>query len=385
MGPNSSSALENENMGLWDKLRGELIDIIEWIDGDGDVLVHRFERYGNEIKYGAKLVVREGQAAVFINEGALADVFEPGTYTLETKNLPILATLKGWKYGFESPFKAEVYFVKTKRMTDLKWGTKNPIMLRDAEFGPLRLRAFGTYVAKVKDPATFIREVVGTDGSFTPEEITSQLRNYLVSRFADVLGESRIPALDLAANYVELGDFVREKIAPQFEGYGVELIDFLVENISLPEVVEKALDDRTKMGVIGNLNAYTQLKAADAIEKAATTEGGLGGQLMGWGVGMGLAGQMGRTMMGGQNAGAAAPPPLATPAFWVAVNGQQTGPFDMQTLAAQVQAGRLTAESLVWCQGMAEWKPASQVPALQRLFGATPPPPPPPPPAPPQG
>ncbi|MCA9322271.1 MAG: SPFH domain-containing protein, partial [Planctomycetes bacterium] len=283
-------------MGLWDRLKAELIDIIQWLDDGTNVLVHRFERYGNEIKHGAKLVVREGQAAVFVNEGALADVFEPGTYTLDTRNLPILGTLKGWKYGFESPFKAEVYFVKTTRLTDLRWGTKNPVMLRDPEFGPVRLRAFGTYVAQITDPGTFIKQVVGTDGRYTAEEITSQLRNFVVSRFADVLGESRVPVLDLAGNYDELGKFLTDRIAPQFASYGVELSSLLVENISLPPAVEEALDARTKMGVIGNLQAYTQLKAADAIEKAATNPGGTGSDMMGWGVGFAMANQMGQAM-----------------------------------------------------------------------------------------
>jgi membrane protease subunit (stomatin/prohibitin family) len=154
-------------MGLWDKLRGELIDIIEWLDPSNDTMVYRFERRGNEIKYGAKLTVREGQAAVFVNEGQIADVFPPGMYTLETSNLPIVSTLQGWKYGFESPFKAEVYFCSTRRFTDLKWGTKNPVMLRDPEFGPIRLRAFGAYAMRVSDPGTFIKEIVGTDGHFT--------------------------------------------------------------------------------------------------------------------------------------------------------------------------------------------------------------------------
>ena len=164
-------------MGLWDKLRGELIDIIEWLDSTNDTLVYRFPRYGNEIKYGAKLVVRDGQSAVFVNEGQVADVFGPGTYTLETKNLPILSTIFGWKYGFQSPFKAEVYFASTRRFTDLKWGTRNPIMLRDQEFVPVRLRAFGTYAMRVANAAELLREIVGTDGHFTTGEITEQLRN----------------------------------------------------------------------------------------------------------------------------------------------------------------------------------------------------------------
>ena len=159
-------------MGLFDKIKGEFIDIIEWLDSSSDTMVHRFERYQNEIKYGAKLTVRETQLAVFINEGQLADVYQPGMYTLTTENMPILTTLKGWKYGFNSPFKAEVYFINTKNFTDLKWGSPNPIMLRDPEFGPIRIRAFGNYAMKVTDPVKFIKEIVGTDGNFTTEGIS---------------------------------------------------------------------------------------------------------------------------------------------------------------------------------------------------------------------
>src|SRR5512137_1928894 len=235
-------------MSIWDKVRGELIDIVQWIDDTNDTMVYRFERYNNQIKYGAQLTVREGQAAVFVNEGRIADVFQPGMYPLETKNLPILSTLQGWKYGFNSPFMAEVYFCSTRQFTDLKWGTMNPILLRDAEFGPTRIRAFGTYVIRVHDPAVLIREIVGTDGHFTVDEIVNQLRDLIVSRFAGILGQSKIPALDLAANYAELSNFMTEKIGPEFKNYGLELTKLLVENVSLPQAVEEALDKRTSMG-----------------------------------------------------------------------------------------------------------------------------------------
>src|SRR5918911_316670 len=193
-------------MGLLDKLRGELIDIIEWTEpSNSEILAYRFPRYNNEIKYGARLTVREGQAAAFVNEGQLADVYMPGMYTLETQNMPILSTLRGWQYGFNSPFKAEVYFVSTRTFTDRKWGTKNPIMLRDAEFGPVRLRAFGTFAIKVTDPAKFLREIVGTNPQFSVETIGDQLRDMIVSRFADTLAENKVPVLDMASNYDELG------------------------------------------------------------------------------------------------------------------------------------------------------------------------------------
>jgi len=364
-------------MGFWDKLRGELIDIVEWTDTSSDTLVHRFERYNNEIKYGAKLVVREGQEAVFVDEGKLADVFPPGTYTLETANVPILSTLQGWKHGFESPFKSEVYFVVTRQITDQKWGTKNPIMLRDPEFGPIRLRAFGTYAFRVSDPAALIREVVGTKGHFQADDLTGQLRNLIVARFTDVLAESKLAALDLAANYDELGEFVRTRIAEEFEGYGIELTSLLVENVSLPEAVEKVLDQRTSMGIVGDLGAYTQFQAAQAMGKAAENPGGGAAAGMGMGMGFAMANQMGQAMA--QPQGGAPPPPPPAVQYHVAVDGQSRGPYDLQTLQSQAQSGTLTRETMVWTNGMDGWKPAGEVSALQSLFAAVPPPPPPPP------
>ncbi len=367
-------------MGLLDKLRAELIDIVEWLDSTRDTMVYRFERYGNELKYGAKLVVREGQAAVFINEGQLADVFQPGTYTLETKNLPILATLKGWKYGFESPFKAEVYFVSVRQFTDQKWGTRNPIMMRDAEFGPVRLRAFGSYAMRVADPARFIREVVGTDGDFTTDKIVEQLRNLIVTRFTDLLGESQIPVLDLAARYNEFGESIRAKMSTDFGAYGLEITTFLVENVSLPPAVEEALDKRTSMGVVGNLAAYTQFQAANALETAAANPSGMAAGGVGMGMGFAMANQLGQTLAApatGATAGATPPPPPPAPAaFHVAANGQQTGPFDAAALKQQVAAGQLTPQSLVWRAGLPGWQPAGQLPELAPLFAAPPPLPP---------
>lgn len=362
-------------MGLWDKIKGELIDIIQWLDPTQDTMVYRFERYNNEIKYGAKLVVREGQAAAFVEEGKLADVFSPGTYTLETANMPILATLKGWKYGFESPFKSEVYFVSTRQFTDLKWGTKNPIMRRDAEFGPLRLRAFGTYSIRVADPGAFLKEIVGTGGHFTTEDIIGQLRNLIVARFADILGESNIPVLDLAANYDELGRFIINRIGAEFRSYGLEITTMLVENISLPPAVEEALDKRTSMGVVGDLGKYMQFQAAEAMRDAANAPGGTAGAGMGMGMGFAMAQQMGQAMAPGGSA-TSGPPPLPTQGvtFFAGIQNQQAGPFDRAVLQQKVQAGEITKDTLVWTQGMASWTPAGQVAALQDIFGAVPPP-----------
>ncbi len=365
-------------MGIWDKVRGEFIDIVQWIDDTNDTMVYRFERYNNQIKYGAQLTVREGQTAVFVNEGRIADVFQPGMYSLETRNLPILSTLQGWKYGFNSPFLAEVYFCSMRQFTDLKWGTMNAIMMRDAEFGPVRLRAYGTYVVRISDPQTLIRQIVGTDGHFTVEEIVNQLRNLIVSRFAEIAGQSRIPVLDMAANYGELGAFLTQKIAPEFQTYGLELTKLLVENISLPEAVEEALDKRTSMGVVGNLAAYTQFNVANSIPDAAKNPGGLAAAGAGIGMGMAMAGPIGQALSGQAQAGsapAAAPPPIpGAAAYFVAVGGTQTGPFDMQALASQVSEGQLTRQTLVWTQGMAQWTAAGELPALQPLFANVPPP-----------
>ncbi len=379
-------------MGLLNKLKNEFIDIIEWLDPTNDTIVHRFERYQNEIKMGAKLTVRESQVAVFINEGQIADVFKPGMYTLQTQNMPILSTLKGWVHGFNSPFKAEVYFVNTKKFLDNKWGTPNPVMLRDPEFGPIRIRAFGVYEFRVEDAATFIRDVVGTDGDFTTEQVTNQLRNIIVTRFTDAVGEAKIPVLDMASNYNEFSEKVSGAIISEYKEYGLNMTKFLVSNISLPPNVEEALDKRSSMGIIGNMNQYTQFQAANAMEAAATNPGG-GGASEGMGMGMGfaMAGSMMNAMNQGMNpnqqqqqAGGAVPPPMPQAVtFFAVVNGAQAGPFDINVLKQMAGMGTLTKETLIWKQGMANWMPAGQVPEMVQVFGAAPPPlPPTPPPTP---
>ena len=359
-------------MGLWDKLRGELIDIIEWTEpAHSDLLAYRFPRYDNEIKMGAKLVVREGQTAVFVNEGQLADVFKPGTYTLETQNLPILSTLRGWKYGFHSPFKAEVYFISTRQWTDLKWGTQNPIMLRDAEFGPVRIRAFGTYAMHVSDPATFLRQLVATDPSFETYEVTNQLRNVIVSRFADAIGQAKLPVLELAGNYERIAGVALARISPELAAMGLSLTAFYIENISLPPEVEQALDKRTQMGVIGDMGQYTRFQAANALGEAAKNPGGLAGAGVGIGVGAALGSQMAGALQGQPQV---VPPPLPTATYFIGVGGQQSGPFDLATLAARAREGSFTRDTLVWKQGMNTWVAAGTVPELQNLFLEVPPP-----------
>ena len=365
-------------MGLMRWLKGQLVDIVEWLDDSQDTMLYRFERYDNEIKYKAKLVVRESQVAVFINEGQLADVFKPGTYTLETKNLPILADLKGWAYGFESPFKAEVYFVNTKRFTDLKWGTKNPIMLRDKEFGPVRLRAFGTYVIKVNDAAKFLKEITGTNSVFTTDGIIEQLRDIVVSRFADTLGESKIPILDLAANYDELANFIQNKISPEFKNYGLSLTKFLVENISLPQTVEEALDKRSSMGIIGNLSQYTQYQTANAMQDAAKNPGGMAAGGMGMGMGFAMANQMGQSMniKGGEQGNQKnTPPPLPTKTeYYLAIDDKQTGPFNVDKIKTKIDKKEISRETLAWKDGMQAWTKLGEIFELAPLFDGGPPP-----------
>jgi membrane protease subunit (stomatin/prohibitin family) len=349
-------------MGLIDKFQSEFIDIIEWTEeAQSDVLARRFPRYHNEIKMGAKLVVREGQNAVLVNEGRLADVYQPGTYTLSTHNMPILTTLMGWKYGFNSPFKAEVYFIAMRQWTDRKWGTQNPIMMRDSEFGMVRLRAFGTYAFHVADPQVFLKQLVATDPSLESYEISNQLRDTIVSRFTDVIATAKTPVLDLAGNYDRISKVALESIRPDLAMLGLALTLFYIENISLPPEVEKAIDTRTKMGVLGDMNQYTRYQSATAIDDAAKNPGGAAGTGVGIGAGIALGQQM-----------TAAPPLPGT--FFVAANNTQTGPFDMTALAAKTRDGSLTRETLVWRQGMAEWAAAGGVPELQALFAATPPP-----------
>jgi len=365
-------------MGLFEKLRHELIDIIEWVDDSRHALVWRFPRYQNEIKNGAQLIVRPGQTAVFVHRGEIADVFEPGHYELKTDNLPLLSTIAGWKYGFNSPFKAEVYFVSTKQITDLKWGTPNPIMLRDPEFGPLRIRAFGTYALKAVHPKALLTELVGTDKVVDADEVTELLRSIITSTFADVIGSSNVAALDLASKYQEFGEQLRVAVQERIDDeYGLELPQLYIVNISLPEAVEKALDTRTSIGVIGDMNKFQQYQMGQAMTAAAENPGG-GGAADGLGLGLGMA--MGTRMLqpgfGGQP-GMAPPPPPPAAVWHIAINGATQGPFTMQQLSSGIAAKEVTPETLVWSNGMAAWTTASEVPQLSGAFGAVPPPPPP--------
>ena len=376
-------------MSIFDFLSGQFIDVIAWTDDTRDTMVWRFEREGHEIKYGAKLTVREGQTAVFIHEGQMADVFTPGLYMLETNNMPIMTSLQHWSHGFQSPFKSEIYYVNTNRYTDLKWGTKNPIMLRDPEFGPTRIRAFGTYTVKVKDAGKFMTEIVGTDGEFTTDEVTFQIRNIIVQEFSRTIGSAGIPVLDMAGNTGELGKLMAEKISDTIDQYGLELPELYIENISLPPAVEAAMDKRTSMGVVGDLSKYTQFSAAEAMTAAANNPDGGGGMGAGMGMGMGMAmaNQMAGSMAGPWGANpqaqqqqhvAAAPPPPPVEHVWhLAENGQTTGPFSKATLGQMAGSGALTRQTHVWTAGQDGWKKAEDVDELAQLFTIMPPPPPP--------
>jgi len=378
-------------MGFMDKVRGQFIDIVEFLDDTRDTLVWRFPRQGNEIKMNAQLVVREGQVAVFEDEGQVADVFTPGTYTLETRNLPILSDLKGWKYGFSSPFKAEVYFVGMRQYTDMKWGTQNPVTVRDAEFGVVRLRAFGTYSLQVVDAAKLLRQLVGTDPHFRTDEVSKFLRQNIVSQVGTALAASNLPMLDLAANQQTIAATLAGALTTNLAELGISIPRFVIENISLPPEVEAALDKRTQMGVLGDLDQYARFQSATAIGDAANNPGGAG-EGLGLGVGMALGQQMAQSLgahadrAGAPAAAPPGPPPVpgAAAPWFLAVAGQQVGPVAVADLPARVAAGELTPATPVWQQGMAAWTAAADVPALGGLFAATPPPLPPTPPAPPQ-
>ena len=359
-------------MAFLDKLKGEFVDIIEWNEDGSDTVVWRFPRYQDEIKNGAQLTVRPGQAAVFVNEGKVADVFQPGLHTLDTRNLPILSTLKGWKYGFDSPFKAEVYFVSTRQFTDLKWGTKNPVMLRDPEFGPMRLRAFGSYVAKVRDARKLVEQLAGTSAAFTVDDIREQLRNVIASRFADVLASAQIPALGLAASYDVLSARLAQIIEPDFARFGFAATQLLIENIALPEEAERALDKRTSMGVVGNLDQFARFQAAQAMEAAAKNPGGAAGSVLGLGVGLGLAGQFAGAAQAAPPLPArpGGPPPLPGKEWWIALDGQQSGPHDLAALAALAASGRVDSATLAWKDGQEGWLPVGAIAELRAVLGA---------------
>jgi membrane protease subunit (stomatin/prohibitin family) len=361
-------------VGLIDKIKGEFIDIVEWTDDSRDTIMWRFPRYGNEIKMGAKLVVREGQVAIFVNQGTLADVFTPGMYELWAENLPILSTLQGWKYGFKSPFKAEVYFVSTRQFTDQKWGTQNPAMMRDPDFGMVRVRAFGAYTFKVDDPAVLLRELVGTDPDFRTDEVDEFIRQSMVARVVTALATSGIAVLDLAAHQNEIAEKLAPILSADLEHLGLTVPRFIIENVSLPPEVEKMMDKRTSMGVMGNLDDYAKFEAASAIGTAAANPGGTAGLGVGVGAGAAMGAQLANALQPTAvpvaspppQAATVAPPPLpGTTQWYLGVGGSQVGPLSPAEVAAHVADGRATVDTLVWRAGMDAWTRLGDVAELR--------------------
>jgi excisionase family DNA binding protein len=299
-------------MGLMDYLKTQFLEIIQWEDDSRDTLSWRFPDQDKEVKNGAQLIVRESQVAQFIYLGQFADTFQPGKHTLKTENIPILSTLLGWKFGFESPFKCDIYYVNTRLFTGQKWGTSNPIMLRDPDFGIVRARAFGTYDFKVTDVKTFLKEVAGTDHHFRLDEFADAMRSRFVSVFSDALASSKVPVLDLATRYSELGDALLPVLNPTLkQKYGIELGSFIVENVSVPPEVEQAIDKRSSMAAIGNLNDYVKLKFAESLGKGGGT--GSAGSAAELAMGFGLAQQMMNQPGGMLGAPQGTPPAGATP------------------------------------------------------------------------
>jgi membrane protease subunit (stomatin/prohibitin family) len=305
---------------------------------------------------------------VFVHQGKVADVFGPGRHTLETKNLPVLSTLAGWKFGFDSPFKAEVYFVATRQITDLKWGTPNPVLIRDPDFGPIRVRAFGTFTLKAVDPKALLQELVGTDSIFDAEEVAVLLRSIVAQAFADMVATAEMSVVDLAGNQRELADKLRRMVVERVDDeYGLDVPQLFIVNVSVPEEVEKALDARSSMKVIDDLAAYQQYQIGVSTKVAAANPaGGIAAGGIGMGMGLAMANRIGPAQ--GPAMPPTPPPPPPPPAWHVVQGGQATGPFTLEDLARAAAAGTLRPDTLVWTAGMATWSAAGQVPQLVGIF-----------------
>ncbi len=317
-------------MGLMDFIKGELIEIIEWTDDSRDTLSFRWPDDDKEIKNGAQLIVRESQIAQFVYLGQFGDTFGPGKHTLTTENIPVLTTLQGWKYGFKTPFKADVYYVNTRLFTGNKWGTTNPVMMRDNDFGIVRARAFGTYDFHITDPKLFLKEVAGSDQHFRLDEFADTMRSRIVSLFSEALAQAKVPVLDVATRYSELGAALLPLINPVTASkYGLEMTSFILENVSLPPEVEAAIDKRSSMAAVGNLNDYVKFQMAQGM--GSGQGGGAGGFASEMAVGMAMAQQMMQQTggpLGSQATPAAAPPPIPTQAPAAAATPDLLSPAD---------------------------------------------------------
>lgn len=277
-----------------------ILKVIEWVDNSSNTIVYKVDLKKNNINKGSMLTVRDSQVAIFADKGRMADVFLPGSYKLDTSSIPLLTTLLSWKYGFEHPFKSDIYFVNTKQFTKQKWGTANPILIRDAEYGPVQVRGFGTYSFRVKDAFIFMKELSGTNSSYKTEDITDYLKSMVVTNISDAIGEAKVPILEMAGNLVEFGEIVRKKLATPLEQIGVELAQFNFENFSLPDNLQAVLDEQMRLNVMGkNIDTYTRLAQADALKDAAKNPG-MAGATMGAGMGVGLGASMG-AMFGQMN------------------------------------------------------------------------------------
>ncbi|OGA24648.1 MAG: hypothetical protein A3I02_01680 [Betaproteobacteria bacterium RIFCSPLOWO2_02_FULL_67_26] len=304
-------------MALMDFIKKQFIDVIHWTEDREGVLAYRYPMQDMEIQYGAQLTVRESQMAVFVDEGRIGDVLGPGRHKLVTQTIPVLTYLKNWDKLFESPFKSDVYFFSTRLQVDRKWGTPNAITIRDKEFGAVRLRAFGIYSYRLADPKEFYKNVSGTREIYTTEDLDGQLRATVVGSITDLLAESGIPFLDMAANQDEFGKLLKTKLADAFKRFGLELDGFVLQNLSLPEELQKVLDQRIGMGIVGDLSKYTQYQVAQAIPVAAANEGGLAGIGAGAGAGLAIGAQMAGALgqaMTGMAQPAAAPAAAQAPA-----------------------------------------------------------------------
>ncbi len=309
-------------MGLMDYLKTQFLEIIEWQDDSRDTISFRYPDMDKEIKNGAQLIVRESQTAQFVYLGQFGDTFGPGKYSLTTDNIPILSTLKGWKYGLHSPFKADVYYVNTRLFTGNKWGTANPIMMRDTDFGIVRTRAYGTFDFHVTDVKVFLKEVAGTDDHFRLDEFADAMRSRIVSVFTDALASAKVPVLDIAARYQELGAALLPVINPQVTAkYGIEISSFIVENVSVPPEVEQAIDKRSSMAAIGNLNDYVKFQMAESMGKGGGEAGGMAGTAAGLGAGL----AMGQQMVAALNTTQTTPPAAPTGAVPPLISGGGTG------------------------------------------------------------
>jgi len=355
-------------MGLWERLRSRMssqfIEIIEWLDDSPDTIVHRFPVQDQEIKNGARLTVRENQVALLVNEGKAADLFRPGLHTLSTRNLPVLSTLRGWRHGFESPFKAEVYFFNTHLFTDRKWGTAQPVLARDPDLGMVRLRAFGTYAMRLADARTFFTQVVGTRATTSTEDIEGQVRSLVLAGFSDALAESRIPVLDIAARCDEVAQAARRGLDARFRELGLDLTHLVVESVSLPEDVQAAVDQRSRLGVMGShLDAYTRLQAAEALTMAATASGGPAGAGVGMGAGLAMGQIMGQALAQGPVA-----QPAAMAARWsVHPADRPIGPLSDEALRGMVARGELDPTVPAWRPGAEGWAPLNSYPEFAAL------------------